>query len=101
MQKLLHLGDKIFQSLDPHSRIKCKEVSRTWKSFMKVEKSSYLHTANFFPIKSVVNPRVTRGTPYYTHNYHGDYLLPENPTVSHFSYTCRYSIKKYVYLTCQ
>ena len=42
-----------------------------------------MFTANFFPIKSVGNPRVTRGTPYYTHNYHGDYLLPENPRVSH------------------
>ena len=48
------------------------------------------YTANVFPIKSVGNPRVTRGTPQYTHNYHGVYLLPENPTVSIFRYACRY-----------
>ena len=47
------------------------------------------YTANVFPIKSVGNPRVTGGTPHYACNYHGVYLLPANPAVSHFIYTCK------------
>ena len=48
-----HLGDKIFQSLDPHSLIKCKEVSRTWEDFMKVAKSSYLRVIHWYTNFSV------------------------------------------------
>lgn len=37
-----HLGDGIFKKLDSKSLINCKEVNRTFKNFMKVEKKSYL-----------------------------------------------------------
>ena len=43
-----HLGDKIFQNLDSHSLMRCKEVSRTWKNFMKVKKSSYLRVIQWY-----------------------------------------------------
>ena len=39
-----HLGDKIFQNLNSHTLIRCKEASRTCENFMKAEKSGYLHT---------------------------------------------------------
>ena len=37
-----HLGDKILKKLDSKSLINCKEVNRTFKNFMKVDKRSYL-----------------------------------------------------------
>ena len=43
-----HLGDKILQNLNSHSLIRCKEVSRTWKNFMKVKKSSYLRVIQWY-----------------------------------------------------
>ena len=52
MQEVLvrfpHLGDKIFQNLNPHSLIRCKEVSRAWENFMKVKKSSYLRAIKWY-----------------------------------------------------
>ena len=43
-----HLGDKIFQNLNSHSLIRCKEVSRIWKNFMKVKKSSYSRVIKWY-----------------------------------------------------
>ena len=43
-----HLGDKIFQNLDSYSLIRCKEASRTWGNFMKVEKSCYLRIIQWY-----------------------------------------------------
>ena len=43
-----HLGDKIFQNLNSHSLIRCKEVSRTLESFMKVKKSFYLQVIKWY-----------------------------------------------------
>ena len=43
-----YLGDKIFQNLDSYSLIRCKEVSRTWENFMKVEKSCYLRIIQWY-----------------------------------------------------
>jgi hypothetical protein len=43
-----HLGDKIFKKLDSKSLINCKEVDRTFKNFMKVEKKTYLHAIQWF-----------------------------------------------------
>ena len=43
-----HLGDKIFQNLNSHTLIRCKEASRTCENFMKAEKSGYLHTIQMY-----------------------------------------------------
>ena len=43
-----HLGENIFQKLNSESLINCKEVNRTFKNFMKVEKSSYLHAIQWY-----------------------------------------------------
>ena len=43
-----HLGDNIFQSLDSKSLIKCKEVKRTWKNFIKVDKCSYFRVIQWY-----------------------------------------------------
>ena len=43
-----HLGENIFQKLNSESLINCKEVNRTFKNFMKVEKSSYLRAIEWF-----------------------------------------------------
>ena len=52
MQQVLarfpHLGDKIFQILDPNTLIRCKEVSRTWDSFIRVKKYCYLQRINWY-----------------------------------------------------
>ena len=48
LARFSHLGDKIFQNLNSHSLIRCKEVSRTWENFMKVEKSSYLRVIHWY-----------------------------------------------------
>ena len=36
-----HLGENILKELDSKSLINCKEVDRTFKNFMKVERKSY------------------------------------------------------------
>ena len=43
-----HLGDKILKKLDSKSLINCKEVNRTFKDFMKVEKRSYLSAIQWY-----------------------------------------------------
>ena len=43
-----YLGENILQKLDSKSLIECKEVNRTFKNFMKVEKSSYLHVIQWY-----------------------------------------------------
>ena len=43
-----HLGDNIFQSLDSKSLIKCKEVKRTWKNFITVDKCSYFRVIQWY-----------------------------------------------------
>ena len=43
-----HLGDKIFQNLNSHSLIRCKEVNRNWENFIKFEKSCYLHIIQWY-----------------------------------------------------
>ena len=43
-----HLGDKIFQNLNCHTLIRCKEVSRTCENFMKVERSCYLRIIQWY-----------------------------------------------------
>ena len=43
-----HLGENIFQKLNSESLINCKEVNRTFKNFMKVEKSSYLRAIEWY-----------------------------------------------------
>ena len=43
-----HLGENIFQKLNTESLINCKEVNRTFKNFMKVEKSSYLRAIEWY-----------------------------------------------------
>ena len=43
-----HLGDRIFKKLDSKSLINCKEVNRTFKNFMKVEKKSYLRVIQWY-----------------------------------------------------
>ena len=43
-----HLGDKILKKLDSKSLINCKEVNRTFKDFMKVEKRSYLSAIKWY-----------------------------------------------------
>ena len=52
MQEVLvrfpYLGDKIFQNLNSHSLIRCKEVSRTWDNFMKIKKSPYLRVIKWY-----------------------------------------------------
>ena len=47
-----HLGDKIFEHLDSYSLITCKEVSRIWENFMKVEKSCYLRIIQWYTYRS-------------------------------------------------
>ena len=48
LERFPHLGENIFQKLDSESLIKCKEVNRAFKNFMKVEKSSYLHAIQWY-----------------------------------------------------
>ena len=43
-----HLGDNIFQNLESKSLIKCKEVKRTWKNFIKVDKCSYFRVIQWY-----------------------------------------------------
>ena len=43
-----HLGDEIFQNLNSHTLIRCKEASRTCENFMKAEKSGYLRIIQWF-----------------------------------------------------
>ena len=43
-----HLGDKIFQNLNSHTLIRCKEVNRSWENFIKFEKSCYLHIIQWY-----------------------------------------------------
>jgi hypothetical protein len=43
-----HLGDKIFQNLNSHTLIRCKEVSRTCENFMKVKRSGYLRIIQWY-----------------------------------------------------
>ena len=48
LKRFLHLGDNIFQNLDSKSLIKCKEVKRTWKNFIKVDKCSYFRVIQWY-----------------------------------------------------
>ena len=43
-----HLGENILQKLNSKSLIECRKVNRTFKNFMKVEKSSYLHVIQWY-----------------------------------------------------
>ena len=43
-----HLGDKIFQNLNSHTLVRCKEASRTCENFMKAEKSGYLRIIQWY-----------------------------------------------------
>ena len=43
-----HLGENILQKLDSKSLIECKEVNRTFKNFMRAEKSSYLRVIQWY-----------------------------------------------------
>mgnify|MGYP002046170579 CR=1 FL=1 len=43
-----HLGDKIFQNLNSHTLIRCKEVNKSWENFIKVEKSCYLRIIKWY-----------------------------------------------------
>ena len=43
-----HLGDRFFEKLDSKSLITCKEVNRTFKNFMRVEKKSYLRMIKWY-----------------------------------------------------
>ena len=43
-----HLGENIFQNLDSKSLIKCKEVKRTWKNLIKVDKCSYFRVIQWY-----------------------------------------------------
>ena len=52
LARFSHLGDKIFQNLDSYSLIRCKEASRTWGNFMKVEKSCYLRIIQWYTYRS-------------------------------------------------
>ena len=48
LERFPHLGENIFQKLDSECLIKCKEVNRTFKNFMKAEKLSYLHAIQWY-----------------------------------------------------
>ena len=48
LSRFPHLGDKILKKLDSKCLINCKEVNRTFKNFMKVEKRSYLHAIQWY-----------------------------------------------------
>ena len=52
LARFAHLGDQIFQNLDSYCLIRCKEVSRTWENFMKVEKSCYLRIIQWYTYRS-------------------------------------------------
>ena len=43
-----HLGHRIFQNLNSHTLIRCKEASRTCENFMKAEKADYLHIIQWY-----------------------------------------------------
>ena len=43
-----HLGDKIFQNLNSHTLIRCKEVSRTCENFVKAKRSCYLRIIQWY-----------------------------------------------------
>ena len=43
-----HLGENILKELDSKSLINCKEVDRTFKNFMKVERKSYLRIIQWY-----------------------------------------------------
>ena len=48
LSRFPHLGEKIFQKLDSKSLIECKEANRTFKNFLKVEKSSYFRVIQWY-----------------------------------------------------
>ena len=48
LERFPHLGENIFQKLDSECLIKCKEVNRTFKNFMKAEKLSYMHAIQWY-----------------------------------------------------